>query len=316
MTVSATVTPPLTATFTPSQTATLLPTQSFTPSPTMTPEAPVLTGQVDAGGSNYVFTGTGQPGSTVVIVEQPGNIAVGSGPVASDGTFVISATVAGGLTTGDSIQADAGSVGGLSNGPQSVAAAPSQPVAGLVVPDVGATILTVSGAPGSPGLHRRQQRRAGQALGQGVIGSNGEAAITLDQPVSSGENLALVQGGQVSATVVGSATAGQAATLDPGFVFVEGGTLTGHGVPGDTVQLVDGSGNVLGSAVVGATGAFSLPVSGAQAGSNLKLVQNGVVTPLSLVPQKLANQRVFTDKNVFKPLQGGSFEHRLQGRWG
>jgi hypothetical protein len=87
-------------------------------------------------------------------------------------------------------------------------------------------------------------------------------------------------------------------------VLVEGSTLTGTGVPGATVQVVDAQGRVLGSTVVDALGNFSVPVSGAVAGVPVKLVMNGVAVDLYQPALALKSERVFFNTNVFRPERG------------
>jgi hypothetical protein len=288
----------LTSTDTPtaSQTSTLTPTQ--------TPQAPVLSGGVQTGSGTFVFSGTGQPGTTVFIVEQPGAVLLGSGTVASDGTFAIALPAT--INPGDGVEAHAGIAGGPVSNVQTAFVAPSTtPASGTNTLDAGASVLTVSGIPGQQVVVVDTSTAPDSVLGQAIVGANGQAAVFLSQSVPGGTVLELVVGGLVQDTVTVNATPGQAASLDPGFVFTEGNVLTGHGTPGDQVQLVDATGGVLGSTSVAADGTFSLPVSGAQTGTSLSLVQNGVKTDISLTPQKLGDTRVFISKNIFRPLQGG-----------
>jgi hypothetical protein len=260
---------------------------------------------VEAGSGFYIFTGTGQAGDTIFIVQQPGSITLGSGTVGTDGTFSVTAAV-GGLTAGNTVEAHGGSPTGPSGTPQTVVTAGTGPAASAGSPlDAGATVLTLNGSPGE--TVTVVDLTTGNVLGQGVIGPNGQGAVFFNQGAQAGHTLNLLVGGRVDGSVIVGG-AGQPATLDSGFVFVEGNVLTGSGTPGATVQLVDDSGRILGSATVGANGLFSLPVSGATQGSSLKLVQNGVSRDLELKPQKLGENRVFTSKNVFNPEKGGILE--------
>jgi hypothetical protein len=179
------------------------------------------------------------------------------------------------------------------------------PAAGTNTLYAGATVVTVSGIPGQTVV---VVDASGQVLGQGVVGSSGQVAVFLTQPPTAPGSVNLVVGGVVQSTVVVSATPGAPASLDPGFVFVEGNVITGHGTPGEQVQLVDASGAVLGSAIVAADGTFSMTVSGATAGVGLKLVQNGVAVDLGLTAAAIGEARVFVSKNVFKPEQGGTLD--------
>ena len=234
-------------------------------------------------------------------------MVLGSGVAASDGTFSIGISTT--VNPGDTIEAHDGSAAGPVSNPQSAYVAPVGPPASGGTPlDAGATVLTVNGIPGQQVVIVDTSTSPDTVLGQGVVGSTGQVAVFMSGGATAGDVLDLVVGGFVEGTTTVGATGGQAASLDPGFVFVEGNTLTGHGVAGSTVQLVDGQGNVLGSAVVAANGTFNLPVSGAHAGSSLKLLQNGVAVDVSLTPQKLGENKVFLSKNVFKPELGGSLD--------
>jgi hypothetical protein len=64
---------------------------------------------------------------------------------------------------------------------------------------------------------------------------------------------------------------------------------------------VDAQGRVVGSTVVDSSGNFSLNVSGAAAGSSIKLVQDGVVAPATLSTLNLGSNPAFLSKNIFRP---------------
>jgi hypothetical protein len=237
-------------------------------------------------------------------VRQPGNSTLGTTVVGSDGKFSVYVGSAS-LSAGDSVEAHAGSAGGPMSAVLVTAAPVGPPAAGTNTLYSGATVVTVSGIPGQTVV---VVDSGGQVLGQGVIGGSGQTAVFLTQPPTAPGSVDLVVGGVVQGSVAVSGTVGLPASLDPGFVFVEGNVLTGHGTPGAQVQLVDSSGLVLGSTTVASDGTFSLPVSGAQAGSSLKLVQNGVAVAISLTPQKIGDARVFVSKNIFKPELGGTLD--------
>lgn len=305
LTASASPTKTLTSTvtrsFTVTSTNTVIPTYTQTPAltaaATTTPQAPVLSGAVQTGTGLFVFTGTGLPGSSVFIVEQASNNTLGSGPVAPNGTFAISASAT--ITSADSVEAHAGSPAGPVSGPQAAYVAPAGAAAvGTNSLDAGATVLTASGIPGQSVVV--VDTVSGEVLGQGTLGANGLGAIFLSQGTVASHPLKLVVGGKIDSTVTVGATTGQPATLDPGFVAMEGGPVTGHGTPGAQVQLVEASGAVLGSTIVGPDGGFTMTVSGAHAGTSLKLLQNGVGRDLALRPQKLGAERVFLSQNVFR----------------
>lgn len=274
-------------------------------SPTRTPATACIGGSYDAGTGNYVFTGTGVPGDSIYIVTQPGNISLGSwGTVEADGSFSI-AVGNPGLVAGHTVEAHSGSSSGPSCGGVTVLAA--EPTAAAPIGNIagGATVFTVTGAPGEVVVLVDQT--TGEVLGSGTIQANGQAAIDLDTAAVAGQNILVLSSGHLDTTASTGAN-GSAPQVDQGVVLTEGSTLTGTGTPGALIQVVDDQGRVLGSTTVQPDGSWALGVSGAVAGSGLKLIQDGVVRALPQPALSLGARHVFTSTNVFRPLQGGSLD--------
>lgn len=293
-------TPPATATATPSV------SPSASASPTQTP-APAQIGGVyeSGGGSGYVYTGLGTPGDTVYVTINGVQVG-GSTVVEPDGSWTLG-PVGPAPGTGDVVQAHSGSPTGPSNGFTTVIAPGGAATAVVTQPNVdgGATVITVSGNPGETVVIVNQS--TGEVLGSAVVQLNGQVAVALDTPVLPGDALLVLSNGIQEDTVVIGAP-GQPALVIQGAVLTEGSTLTGTGIPGSTIQVVDDQGRVLGSAIVAPDGSWVLAVSGAVAGVGVKVIQDGVETRLGQPALKLGEEKLFISKNVFRPQQGGSLD--------
>lgn len=256
-------------------------------------------------GGGSIFSGTGAPGDTIFILDNGSSI--GSGVVGSDGTFVIQVGAGTPIAPGDVLTAAAGSVTGPSAPSVTAVTAPvGAPAAPMSTEDAGATVITATGIPGTlivvvdPLTHHE--------LGQALVGPSGEVGISLAAPLAPGEIVDLVSGGVLQGTITTSASAGQAPQVSLGSVIEEGSTVQGSGVAGATVQAVDSTGAVLGSAVVDSQGHFSLAISGATAGHSISVIENGVRATSNLTAFKMGAEKAFTSSNVFRPEQGGTLD--------
>jgi hypothetical protein len=268
-----------------------------------------LSGVYAAGAGSVVFTGTGTPGDAIFIVGMPGNSSQGNGVVGANGTFSVAGSTSG-MAVGNTVEAHSGSaVGPISALITLVGAGGPLPTGSSQTngTDSGATVITVSGNPGETISIVDTSVSPPTFLGSAVVGANGQAAVDLSAPVSSGTSLEILSNGVVKGSFTVSATAGSAPVVTQGAVLVEGSVLTGTGVPGDLIQVVDDQGHVLGSGTVAANGTWSVPVSGAVAGAGVKVIQNGVETPVSSA-QALGAETAFTNVNVFKPALGGTLD--------
>lgn len=264
-------------------------------SPTRTPAPATLSGGYESGTGNYIFTGTGTPGDTVVVTVNGGQVG-GSATVQPDGSWSLPVSVT--LNPGDVVQAHSGSASGPSTGSSSVqtgAGGPATPILGAV--DPGATVLTFNGTAGEtvtivgPG---------GQVLGSTVVGSTGPSAIVLNTPVSTGP-LSIVSNGHVDGSITVSGSAGSPPSILQGAVLTEGSTITGTGNSGYTIQVVSSDGQILGTTTVLPDGSFAVPVTGAREGTTIKVLQNGVAVDLAQTAQRLGEAKGFLSRNVFRP---------------
>src|SRR5204863_377967 len=121
----------------------------------------------------------------------------------SNGTFEVTVSAAG-IVLGDSFVAAAGSPAGpasntvIATSSSSIAASPISPIAG------GATIVPVSGTPGD--VVMIVDTTTQEVLGVGVIGANGQGAITLNPAAPAGDNIEVVTGGSLDSNFVVGAT--------------------------------------------------------------------------------------------------------------
>jgi hypothetical protein len=147
----------------------------------------------------------------------------------------------------------------------------------------------------------------GEVLGSVTVPATGPSAVTLGTPANSGDTLRFVVNGMAGPTVTVGA-AGLPPIVTQGAVLVEGSTLTGTGLVGATIQVVDSLGHLLGSTTVAADSTWVVLTSGATAGTTVKVVQNGVAVTLAATAQRLGAETAFTGANLFKPGQGGSLD--------
>ncbi|MFZ4820994.1 BapA/Bap/LapF family large adhesin [Pseudomonas putida] len=135
--------------------------------------------------------------------------------------------------------------------------APATPIDLLVSPDG----LRLTGR-GEAGTTVNIRDAAGNLIGSGTVGADGSFNVTLNAPQINSENLDVTltdAAGNVSAP--GTVTAPDAtAPLAPTDLAIneQGNTLTGRAEPGSTVSVRGAGGILLGTAVAGADGQFSI----------------------------------------------------------
>ncbi|WP_049277789.1 Ig-like domain-containing protein, partial [Pseudomonas putida] len=158
---------------------------------------------------------------------------------------------------GAAAAADSGGGGSSGGGSDPDTTAPATPIDLLVSPDG----LRLTGR-GEAGSTVNIRDAAGNPIGSGTVGADGSFNVTLNPPQINSENLevTLTDGaGNVSAP--GTVTAPDAtAPLAPTDLAIneQGTTLTGRAEPGSTVSVRGTGGVVLGTAVAGADGQFSI----------------------------------------------------------
>ncbi|WP_330508943.1 Ig-like domain-containing protein [Pseudomonas putida] len=161
--------------------------------------------------------------------------------------------------------------GGSSGGSAPDTSAPATPIDLLVSPD--GLLLTGRGEAGTT-VNIRDA--AGNLIGSGTVGPDGNFNVTLNAPQINSENLDVTltdAAGNVSAP--GTVTAPDAtAPLAPTNLAIneQGTTLTGLAEPGSTVSVRGAGGALLGTAVAGADGQFSITLQPPQSdGQALKV---------------------------------------------
>ncbi|WP_079229676.1 BapA/Bap/LapF family large adhesin [Pseudomonas putida] len=134
---------------------------------------------------------------------------------------------------------------------------PATPIDLLVSPDG----LRLSGR-GEAGARVNVFDSAGNLIGTGTVNADGSFDVALNTPQANGENLGVSltdaagntsQSGAVTAPDITAPTAPTDLAINE-----QGNTLTGRAEPGSTVQVRGADGTVLGSAVAGADGQFSV----------------------------------------------------------
>ncbi|WP_173655712.1 BapA/Bap/LapF family large adhesin [Sphingomonas turrisvirgatae] len=215
------------------------------------PAAPSLTIAPDGAS----VTGTDEPGATVTVRDEDGNV-VGSANVGADGSF--SVTLAPPLLNGEvltAVQTDAAG----NNSAESTATAPDLTVPAAPVVTVAPDGTAVTGT-GEAGATVTVTDTNGAVLGTGVVQGDGSFTVPLAPPQANGETVTVVQtdaAGNVSPPVSAVApdiTAPPAPTL---VISADGTTVSGTGVPGLSVTVADPDGNVIARVRVRADGTFT-----------------------------------------------------------
>jgi hypothetical protein len=210
------------------------------------------------------LTGRAFPGLRIFVRSASG-LSLGTARVGADGLFSVDLSPA--QLNGEQLEVSAIDASGNSTASALVSAPDTLPpaaVSDLVVSPDGATLA----GKGQPGATVSVRNAGGQLLASGVVAANGTFILSLDPAVAEGQLLSVSQvdgSGQPSAdaTVTVPDASGPVA---PGQVALsaDGTTVTGTGTPGATIEVRDGAGNVLGSAIVDTQGNFSVPLTSPQ----------------------------------------------------
>ncbi|MFK3818209.1 BapA/Bap/LapF family large adhesin [Pseudomonas sp. NPDC089407] len=230
--------------------------------PDITPPDAVSNIVVGAGG--LALSGRGEPGATVEVRDADGNV-IGTGVVGANGTFLIDLDPA--AEPGDPlslVQTDpSGNASVALEYDVPLTTAPDSPSNLLI--DADGTTLTGSAPAGS----RVEVHDAnGTLIGSAIANADGSFSIELNPAQANGELLDVVaidDGGVSSlpAQITAPDITAPAAPTELA-VSADGTVVTGRAEPGSTVRILAADGTELGSAVVGATGAFSIDLNPAQ----------------------------------------------------
>ncbi|UVL79367.1 Ig-like domain-containing protein [Pseudomonas putida] len=231
--------------------------------------APAAPTELAVSADGSVITGRAEPGSTVRIVAADGT-ELGTAVVGPTGGFSINLVPP--QVDGEVLQATATDAAGNTS-PTSVVTAPdidgvdTTPPAAPTDLVIGLAGSQLSGR-GEPGTTVQVRDAAGTVLATGTVGADGSFAVTLTPAVTDGSALQVTltdAAGNVSPP--GSVTSPdlQAPAQPTELALADGVTFTGRGEPGATVQVRDAAGTLIGTAIVGADGLFSLTLNPAQA---------------------------------------------------
>ncbi|QHG66965.1 BapA/Bap/LapF family large adhesin [Pseudomonas putida] len=215
------------------------------------------------------LAGTAEPGARIDVRDADGNL-IGSGIVAGDGSF--SLVLAPAQANGEQLSITATDAAGNASAPLSYTAPDTTPPAIISDVVVGDGSLTVSGR-GEPGATVEIRDGNGTVLGTGVVAANGTFLVNLDNPVTAGESLVLVQtdaagNPSVALTVIVPAT--EVPESPSGLVVAGDGTsISGSAPAGSLVEVRDANGSVVGSVQAGNDGTFTISLNPAQANGEL-----------------------------------------------
>ena len=255
-------------------------TDYFDITPPVTPENLA----VSADGTQ--LTGQGEPGASVTVKDEAGN-TLGTGVVGDNGNFTVPLAPAqkNGETLDVTQKDAAGNASPVAQVDAGDTTAPAVPK-GLAVSPNG-TQLTGQGEPGASVTVKDD---AGNTLGTGVVGDNGNFTVPLAPAQKNGETLDVTQKDAAGNTSpVAQVDAGDStapAALKNLKVSEDGSQLTGEGEPGANVTITDDAGKTLGTGVVDDEGNFKANLSPVQRnGETLNVTQKDAAGNTSPVVQ-------------------------------
>ncbi|VVP97466.1 hypothetical protein PS910_03480 [Pseudomonas fluorescens] len=268
--------------------------------------APAALSNVVLNNNGLTLTGLGEAGASVTVRGPDGTI-IGTGLVAANGSFTLN------LDT-PQLDAERLSVTQTDAGNNTSAALP------VIAPDLtapaapSALVLASSGVQLSgnaeAGSTVTVRDASGTVLGTALVASNGQFQVNLGSPQTNGQALQVTAtdaaGNTSPATGLSAADTTPPATVSNLAVSADGATLVGYGEAGASVAVTAADGTLLGTALVGSDGHFSVPLAPAAAiGAVLSVVQTdaalnaspaGTVTaPGGLAPEVPANLAVGGD---------------------
>ncbi|QJQ08732.1 BapA prefix-like domain-containing protein [Pseudomonas putida] len=233
--------------------------------------APVAPSELAVNADGSVVTGRAEAGSTVRVLAADGTTVLGSVVVGAGGTFSIGLTPP--QVAGEQLQVTATDTAGNASTAGTVTA-PIIDNGGDTTPPAPATQLvisvdgrTVSGR-GEAGTTVEVRNDQGQVLVSGTVQPDGTFNVQLPTPVVDGSSLQVTltdAAGNVS-TPSPLTAPDQVAPLQPAdLVLSNGDSLVGTAEGGARVEVKDASGNLIGSAIAGPDGSFSLTLDPPQA---------------------------------------------------
>ncbi|GLO58055.1 hypothetical protein PPUJ20066_40910 [Pseudomonas putida] len=233
------------------------------------------------------LTGRGEPGATVQVRDAAGTV-IGTGQVGADGSFNLTLSPA--QANGEALDIRLVDAAGNSSTPLQFDApdiTPPDAVSNIVV---GAGGLVLSGR-GEAGATVEIRDANGNVVGTGTVLANGTFLIDLNPAAQPGEHLSLVQtdasGNASVALEYDVPTTTAPASPSDLAIDADGTTLTGTAPAGSRVEVHDANGTLVGSAIAGADGTFTLELTPPQANGELLDVVAIDDTGLSSLPAQI-----------------------------
>ncbi|MFJ7009813.1 BapA/Bap/LapF family large adhesin, partial [Pseudomonas putida] len=233
--------------------------------------APAAPSELAVNADGSLVSGRAEAGSTVRVLAADGTTVLGSVVVGASGTFSIGLTPP--QVAGEQLQVTATDTAGNASTAGNVTApiidnggdtTPPAPATQLAISDDG---RTVSGR-GEAGTTVEVRNDQGQVLVSGTVQPDGSFNVQLPTPVVDGSSLQVTltdAAGNVS-TPSPLTAPDQVAPLQPtDLVLSNGDSLVGTAEGGARVEVKDASGNLIGSAIAGPDGSFSLTLDPPQA---------------------------------------------------
>lgn len=225
------------------------------------------------------LTGTAEAGSSVTITDSNGTV-IDIVTAGSDGKFTVPLDPP--QQNGEVLGATATDPSGNTSGQSTVTAPLEAPIITELLDDVG----TITGPIANNGVTNDAQPMLtgtgeagdtitifdkGTQIGQVTVGNDGKWSFTPGTPLTESEHALTVQqsdaAGNKSPLVIGPTftvdlTPPTAAVIDS--ISLNGTTVSGHAESGSTITIFDASNKLLGTALVGADGKFTVNISPAQ----------------------------------------------------
>ncbi|MFJ3470237.1 BapA/Bap/LapF family large adhesin [Pseudomonas sp. NPDC090201] len=210
------------------------------------------------------LSGTAEAGSTVTVRDAAGNV-LGTGTTAADGTFQL--VLNSPQLNGQNLSVTATDAAGNVSPAAAFQAGDSTPPAAVANLAISADGVTLAGS-GEVGATVVVRDASGNQLGTGTVGSNGNFSLTLTPAAGAGTSVTVIQtdaagNASPSATVTAPGSLAEPAPTQLS-LSADGLTLTGTAHVGSTVTVRSASGTVLGTALVGSDGTFSVTLGAAQ----------------------------------------------------
>jgi VCBS repeat-containing protein len=219
--------------------------------------------------NGLVLTGHGEPGATVTVLGI-GGADLGTAVVGADGNFSVNLATA--QVNGEQLSAAQTDVAGNESNSVSLTAPD------ITAPNAPANLAFAGGGSllngtGEAGATVKVTAADGTVLGTGTVMSNGSFQVTLNSPQANGQAVQVVltdaAGNQsVAGTITAPDTTPPAAPTELA-IASDGATITGRGEVGATVSVTNPAGQQIGTALVDASGHFTLTLNPALGNAEL-----------------------------------------------